>query len=423
MIARAVRVVVGFASLFLATLLLRPNRDDAAVSASHADPASTTGASPATSWLRPILAAAVVLLVAGALGGGLILVSGIVPIKASSGHWAVTEMFLQFAKRRSVSTHAWGGRVPPLDDPALVQKGAAHFEFGCRPCHGSPQLDQPRVAAYMTPRPPDLRRSAARYNAEELFYIVKHGIKLTGMPAWPSQRRDDEVWAMVAFLRMLPTLEPGEYSNLAAGQSRVASREPIEDLLGARDDAPPILGNCARCHGIDGLGRTTSAFPRLAGQRAVYLLATLQAYARAERHSGIMEPLAAGLDGVTMRRIAEHYSRQRGLDELPAAAGSDRRVIEVGRAIATTGFADGQRPACASCHGPGARRRNQHYPRLAGQYADYIVLQLSLFKAGRRGGTAYAGIMRKVAEWLTDEQMRAVAEYYASLPADTGLVR
>lgn len=74
-------------------------------------------------------------------------------------------------------------------------------------------------------------------------------------------------------------------------------------------------------------------------------------------------------------------------------------------------------PACVTCHGPGGTRRNPHYPRLAGQYADYILLQLTLFKAQTRGGTPYHHIVERVASQLTDEDMRAVAAFFASLPA------
>ena len=69
----------------------------------------------------------------------------------------------------------------------------------------------------MTPPPPELTGRVSRYKAEELFSIVKHGIKFTGMPAWPVQQRDDEVWAVVAFLRRMPEVDAAEYRRLAYG--------------------------------------------------------------------------------------------------------------------------------------------------------------------------------------------------------------
>src|SRR5690606_22829684 len=140
-----------------------------------------------------------------AVGGALVVASGVVPIKASSGHWAVTRWLLEFASSRSVATHTLGGPPPPaLDDPAPALRGAGHYDTGCRPCHGAPALPSPSIAAAMTPSPPYLPPAVPKWEADELFYIVKHGVKFTGMPAWPAQGRDDEVWAMVAFLVQLP---------------------------------------------------------------------------------------------------------------------------------------------------------------------------------------------------------------------------
>lgn len=360
---------------------------------------------------------AVALLMLGCLVASIVVVSGIVPIKASSGHWRITAWFLDFAKGRSVAMHTWGTAVPPLDRQALVVKGAGQYHFACRPCHGAPGLEQPRIAGAMTPRPPDLRDASRTFDPEELFYIVKHGIKFTGMPAWPAQEREDEVWAMVAFLQSLPTLDAAEYDRLAGVAIASADEQPpLENLLGRSPRVPDtVKENCARCHGIDGSGRGTGAFPRLAGQQPVYLAASLLAYARGERHSGIMEPLAASLGPEDISSIAEYYA---GL-AAPAVASTDppEGDIEYGARIATAGLPDEMIPACQECHGPGVTR-NPHYPRLAGQYAEYLRLQLSLFQRRQRGGTPYHKIMHKVVGHLTDEQIRAVTAYYASLPGN-----
>ena len=151
-------------------------------------------------WVFKAIAFAVV----AALGGFLFAASGIMPIKASSGHWPITAWLLNFTMRRSVITHSLGMNAPKLDDAALVAKGATHYEFGCRPCHGGPHLPQPVIAGHMTPHPPHLPPEIPKWQPEELFYIVKHGVKFTGMPAWPAQQRDDEVWAVVAFLLKIP---------------------------------------------------------------------------------------------------------------------------------------------------------------------------------------------------------------------------
>ena len=117
-----------------------------------------------------------------AIGGFLLAASGIIPIKASSGHWPVTEWFLHFSMRRSIALHSLGIETPELEVPQLVLKGAGHYEVGCRPCHGSPGLPLPLIPRGMTPHPPDLRSRIAEMKPRELFYVVKHGVKFTGMP-------------------------------------------------------------------------------------------------------------------------------------------------------------------------------------------------------------------------------------------------
>lgn len=346
-------------------------------------------------------------------GGLLVATSGIIPIKASSGHWRITAWFLDFAKGRSVSTNTLGLTAPRLDQPWLVLKGAGHFEFGCRPCHGSPDLPQPRIAWRMTPPPPNLAPEVGQWENSELFYIVKHGIKFTGMPAWPSQQRDDEVWAMVAFLRKLPELPADEYRRLVQGEAAPSGEAaPLPDLVGPESVRRALTTSCARCHGLDGRGRGLDAFPQLAGQHPDYLDRSLQAFARGQRHSGIMEPIAAGLSQEEMHELARYYA------SLPASAPSSQQATpasERGRVIAQQGIPSQRVPACAACHGPAPTPRNPLYPELAGQYADYLALQLEIFKQGKRGGTEYAHIMRQAAAGLTAEQMRDVAHYYAAL--------
>jgi cytochrome c553 len=350
-----------------------------------------------------------------AVGGFLLAASGVIPIKASSDHWAVTRWFLQFSKQRSVSTNSLAVEAPSLDDARLVLKGAGAYETNCLACHGSPSLPAPRVARGMTPQPPYLPTVLSRYEDAEVFYIVKHGIKFTGMPAWPAQGRDDEVWAMVAFLRALPRLDAGGYERLVRGEAVAGGEvEPMPEMTGPRGVPRAISVSCARCHGADGAGRGEGAFPKLAGQRPDYLSLSLQSYARAERHSGVMEPQAAGLSAEEMREIALYYA---GLPkpQPPTPSQETLPAIRRGEIIARQGIPARRVPSCASCHGPGTAPRNPVYPDLAGQYADYIVLQLELFKKQQRGGTAYAHLMHAVAAHLTPEQMRDVALYYASL--------
>lgn len=369
------------------------------VRATPVEPAS----SGRTSWKRWLLRFAVLLAVLG-VGGFIFAAAGLAPIKASSGHWKVTRWILQFAKSRAVSTQTLLVSPPSLDEPRLVLKGAGHFETGCAPCHGSPQRAQSRFVSHMLPIPPGLQNIRSKRDAGELFYIVKHGIKFTGMPAWPAQDRDDEVWAVVAFLLSLPELDGEDYQRLVRGEASTETPAPGTIAATAAE-------SCARCHGHAGNGRGSGAFPKLAGQRQEYLLASLRAYAEGKRDSGIMGPIAAALSPDETRSLAEHYSRMR-----PAASSNaPSAAFERGRVIAGQGIPGQGTPACAACHIAGPEPRNPHYPTLAGQYAEYLQLQLELFKSRQRGGTDYAHIMHNAAEGLTSEQIRDVAAYFAGI--------
>jgi cytochrome c553 len=366
---------------------------------------------------RGLFVAALVLAGVAAVGGALVALSGIVPIKASSGHWAVTAWFLDFAKVRSVSTHAFGVELPPIEDPVLVMQGAGHYESGCMPCHGAPGSAMPTVAAAMTPPPPYLPALITRWDAEDLFYIVKHGIKFTGMPAWPAAERDDEVHAVVAFLLRLPELDAAAYARLVFGADEApdGSMRTLASSAPAPTDGETLAASCARCHGGDGLGRELPAFPKLAGQKRAYLANALEAYANGKRPSGVMQPIAAALSPQARARLAQHYSA------LPVGAASapvkNADAVERGARLADQGDPARGVPSCRDCHGPSPRRRNAAYPLLAGQHEAYLLAQLTLFSREQRGGSPFAHLMQHVATRLAPAQIRDAAAYYASLPA------
>lgn len=360
-------------------------------------------------WLAAITVAAPIV-------GFLVAASGIVPVNASGGHWAITTWMLEFSMRRSVDTHSRGIEPPPLDDRGLVIHGAVRYDIGCAPCHGRPGLEQPRIAGGLVPRPPYLPGVIHQWESRELFYITKHGVKFTGMPAWPTQVRDDEVWAMVAFLNQFPNLDEAAYRRLAAiGGTSSEDAEPrvLEQSASAESTSTTVLATCARCHGRDGLGRGHDVFPILAGQSAPYLSLSLEAYRSGARPSGTMGPVVAGLDGSDLELLAEHYAGQSPGPTVPPMPGDEQ--IERGRAIAAEGIPSQRVAACAECHGPAEHEPDPKYPRLAGQPISYLVTQLELFQAGVRGGGESAHLMADVAPRLKPDQIDDVARYYAAL--------
>lgn len=366
--------------------------------------------------LWAVVAAVLAFVTMLALGGFLFAWSGLYSVAASSGHWEITRWFLHFTMRSSVRTQALGTEVPDLGHPRLVRQGAGHFHTGCAPCHGTVKGDPPIIPRGMTPHPPLLAPVIDQWENDELFWLVKHGIKYTGMPAWPSLVRDDEVWAMVAFLNELPELNVEGYRRLALGDARDPGlnelAEPSLDALSGLSSV--TVASCARCHGSDGLGGEAGAFPYLAGQSEEYLYQSLQSYAAGRRASGIMQPIADGLTERQQRSLASLFA---GLPPGGAGVGdSDPALVALGARLAARGAPEEAVPSCLACHdSPDA---NPVYPRLAGQPAWYIRQQLYLFRDGIRGGTAYADLMQAVADELTDEHIAALAEYYAALAPD-----
>lgn len=379
-----------------------------------------------------------------AILGGLVVVSGVVPVKASSGHWPITEWFLHFTMKRSVATHSSHIEPPPLESDFLAIQGAGHYDVGCYGCHGGPEAVQPIIALRMTPHPPNLVNVVEEYDAAELFYIVRHGVKFTGMPAWPSGYRDDEVWAMVAFLQRLPQMDRGTYEELSgrrlSTEAQAALRMPVGGPAGAPPDDqfntlrpsenasesvsnrasesgstpvqhPPavVLYRCVACHGVDGYGR--GANPQIAGQKPEYLTASLQAYRQGQRHSGIMQPIAHGMSDEEISEAVAYYSAVGKFKPRPSHRAE---AIERGREIAVAGLPDQRVGSCIDCHGPGDFEREERYPLLASQHVHYLIQQLHLFRSGIRASTEHARIMHTIAKSLTNEQIADVAAYYAS---------
>ncbi|TWI49253.1 cytochrome c553 [Pseudomonas duriflava] len=369
----------------------------------------------AGSWKRG-LALLVTLALAAVVGGLMFAWLGLASVSARSGHWPVTEWFLHMAMRNAVETRSVSVKPPlTLDDPKLILKGAGHYETGCSSCHASPGKGQSLIVQQMTPMPPVLATRIKEWTPEELFWIVKNGVKFSAMPAWLAPEREDEIWAIVAFIRKLPELSSEQYEHLALGTSASGWRQNQEAglLKGLDDPLGPTLANCVRCHGAKGEGRGPSTIPILAGQRERYLLESLEAYANGERKSGIMQPIAAALDDQTRRELARHYASLARPE--PAARVSEQtEAIQRGETIAQYGVPRQGVPSCAHCHGPRQTPRNPIYPDLSGQHADYLTLQLELFKSQKRGGTAYVHLMHSAVRRLTPEQMSDLAAYYAA---------
>ncbi len=271
-------------------------------------------------------------------------------------------------------------QVPNLDDPARIRRGAAHYDLVCARCHASPT--HPGLGEHLAFSPPAPRLHARidGWLPEYLFPIVKHGISGTAMPAWPVPDRDDEVWAVVAFLVVLPGLATDEYRRLT-GQDA------------AMDGAEPMVARCSRCHGVDGRGEADQAFPRLDIQHPDYLRDALTAFRDRRRASGFMQAATTGLTDANITALAAHFG-QRPVQSVQAEK-------------------PGSLAVCAACHGPPAPARTA-FPALAGQHGRYLATQLDLFlrEDSTRGGGMFLDLMAKATHLIDPDDVATIAEWY-----------
>jgi mono/diheme cytochrome c family protein len=168
-------------------------------------------------------------LVVLALLGVLYIYSGLYDVAASSPDTGFVHWVLNTTRSRSVhrAYEALEGKVqiPKLADPQLIQTGLVHYHEMCVTCHGAPGVKVSEIGDGLNPAPPELAFADAE-EPLETFWIVKHGIKMTGMPGFGKTHSDEEVWAIVAFVQRMPDLSSEEYQAMVrqAGLGRPAGQ-------------------------------------------------------------------------------------------------------------------------------------------------------------------------------------------------------
>lgn len=178
----------------------------------------------------------------GALVGLGFLYSGIYSMGADDEHTKPVYWALETLRERSIGVRSKDIAVPPLDDAQMLLSGGADYNDMCAGCHLKPGVKSSDMAMGLYPRPPNLAMSASEHghggddhgdaatSAARQFWIIKHGIKASGMPAWGKTHDDARIWAMVAFLQKLPQLDETQYQILTARAEPMSSHaEHTED--------------------------------------------------------------------------------------------------------------------------------------------------------------------------------------------------
>jgi mono/diheme cytochrome c family protein/ketosteroid isomerase-like protein len=136
-------------------------------------------------------------------------------IAATEPHWKVTEALLELIRERSIHQRSADIKVPNLNDQAMILSGASNYDAMCATCHLAPGIEDSELHAGLYPQPPKLfDPEHERHDPAAIFWVIKNGIKMTGMPAWGPTHDDEAIWSMVAFLQKLPDLDAASYRQL-----------------------------------------------------------------------------------------------------------------------------------------------------------------------------------------------------------------
>ena len=151
--------------------------------------------------------------------------TGAYDVAATNPHYGITEKILSTTMDKSVHKHAGGIEVSATYDSPDLDEGFEHYHEMCVTCHGAPGVDKSEAGEGLNPRAPDLSKSVTDLSPQEVFWILKNGIKMTGIPAFGPTHDDEKLWDLTAFVKRLPEMTPERYHEMAEDSE---SDEPME---------------------------------------------------------------------------------------------------------------------------------------------------------------------------------------------------
>jgi cytochrome c553 len=217
--------------------------------------------------------------------------------------------------------------------------------------------------------------------------------------------------ATTAALTLILTVLSGQaFANDPAPAAATAA--PAKALVPTREEVlargQQIAGAvCVACHGLDG-NSPLPANPMIAGHPQQYIAAQLALYKEGKRKNATMQGMAANLTPDDMRALGLYYSIQKAA---PKGVARDKDLADKGQKIYRAGIAQSKVPSCAGCHGGAGAGIPALYPRVAGQYPDYLLEQLQRYATGDRKNIQ----MQAIASRMREGEMQAVAEYMAGM--------
>jgi mono/diheme cytochrome c family protein len=188
-------------------------------------------------------------LVVLAVAAAALVYSGVYDVATTDQHLWPTYWTLRAAMERSIGVRAGRIALPDLDDAQRIRRGVGIYREHCVQCHGAPGVAPAAFALGMLPVPENLALMSRERSAGEIYWTVRNGLKMTGMPAWQYRLTDEEMWDVVAFVKKLSSYSPTEYATL-----KPIPAPPASD---ANDPPDPERGKkaleqyaCVTCHEI-----------------------------------------------------------------------------------------------------------------------------------------------------------------------------
>jgi hypothetical protein len=165
-----------------------------------------------------ILAAIGVVAIIGAFSAAVFFLGGFYTVAGTAKDPALVEWALVRVRTASIIRHAHDAPPGNFNDAANVQAGAREFaEHGCANCHGAPGVNWAKYSEGLHPDPPDLKDVVNDRTPEQLFWVIKNGINMTGMPSFKlAGATDEDLWQIVAFLKKLPSVTEADYKAWTA---------------------------------------------------------------------------------------------------------------------------------------------------------------------------------------------------------------
>jgi mono/diheme cytochrome c family protein len=254
--------------------------------------------------------------------------SGSFNIAADDPHWGGTTQVIETLRERSISRQAKAVQTSiSLDDSKLIANGASEYAEMCTECHLAPDMKDTELRKGLYPMPPLLMKHGAHRSAAEQFWIIKHGLKMTGMPAWGLTHDDECIWSMVAFLQKLPGMTSAQYQELvesgAGGHSHGHSddgnvdegsdgHEQVEEAAAQGGTAKSSqLDGHAHDHGVHNHGApTTTSLPADVKEVAAVVdqFQKLLAQGKTREAAALLDPNVLIFEGGGAERSREEYA-------------------------------------------------------------------------------------------------------------------